>query len=215
MIHRRRGKKGWFGNFLLNFVFSIGLLFSLSLGISSCTKKDFNELADGRPKLVLEEFFVGRSVAYGIFEDRFGNIRRQFRVNLSGQLDGRKLILDEDFLYDDGERASRTWVIDSLGRGANGIFLYEGQAADVNGTAQGKQLGNVLNWKYKIDLEMSGVSLGVHFDDWFYKQDNDVAINRAYVTKYGVDIGSVTIVFIRGETATSLWPLNLDEWPGS
>jgi hypothetical protein len=57
------------------------------------------------------------------------------------------------------------------------------------------------------------MSLKVHFDDWIYKQDEDIAINRAYVTKYGVDIGSVTIVFIRGKTALSLWPLQLDQWP--
>ena len=39
-----------------------------------------------QPRLVLEEFFAGRSAVYGIFEDRFGNLRRQFRVNLSGTL---------------------------------------------------------------------------------------------------------------------------------
>ena len=59
------------------------------------------------------------------------------------------------------------------------------------------------------------MSLDVHFDDWIYKQDEDIAINRAFVTKFGIEIGSVTIVFIRGKTASSLWPLSLDEWPRS
>ena len=186
---------------------------ALSLGIASCARKDVSTLAGYQPRLVLEEFFAGRSVAYGIFEDRFGNLRRQFRVNLSGTLDGNRLVLDEEFLYDDGERASRRWTIDRLESASDGTVTYTGRAADANAAAQGMQIGNALNWQYDITLELSGMSLDVHFDDWIYKQDEDIAINRAFVTKFGVEIGSVTIVFIRGKTASSLWPLSLDEWP--
>ena len=192
---------------------SVGVLVAFSLGIAACARKDVGTLASHQPGLVLEEFFTGQSVAYGIFEDRFGNLRRQFRVNLSGKLDGNRLVLDEEFLYDDGERASRTWTIDRLGPASDGTVHYTGRAADVKAAAQGLQVGNALNWRYDITLEMSGISLDVHFDDWIYKQDEDIAINRAFVNKFGVEIGSVTIVFIRGKTASNLWPLSLDEWP--
>ena len=94
-----------------------------------------------------------------------------------------------------------------------GLATFQGQADDVKLAARGVQAGNALNWQYEISLEMSGTNLNVHFDDWIYKQDEDVAINRAFVTKFGVEIGSVTIVFIRGKTASTLWPLELDEWP--
>ena len=94
-----------------------------------------------------------------------------------------------------------------------GLATFQGQADDVKLAAQGVQAGNALNWQYDISLEMSGTNLNVHFDDWIYKQDEDVAINRAFVTKFGVEIGSVTIVFIRGKTASTLWPLELNEWP--
>jgi hypothetical protein len=199
----------------MNFAVLGGLLLALSIGIAGCARKDVGELAGHQPRLALEEFFAGQSVAYGIFEDRFGNLRRQFRVNLSGEWDGKTLILDEKFLYDDGERASRTWTIDRLGRDANGAIAYQGRASDVKAVATGTQVGNALNWQYDITLEMSGVNLDVHFDDWIYQQDEDIAINRAFVSKFGVTIGSVTIVFIRGNTASSLWPLRLDKWPSS
>ena len=215
MRKQRRYKKSQFGRLLINFVMSAGMLVALSLGIAACARKDVSTLAKHQPRLVLEEFFAGRSVAYGIFEDRFGNLRRQFRVNLSGELDGNRLVLDEEFLYDDGERASRTWTIDRLVSSSDGTVNYSGRAADVKAAAHGVQAGNALNWHYDITLEMSGMNLGVHFDDWIYKQDEDIAINRAFVTKFGVEIGSVTIVFIRGETASNLWPLSLDEWPRS
>ena len=213
MRKQRRHKKSWFGRLLINFVMSAGVLVALSLGIAACARNDVSTLASYQPRLVLEEFFSGRSVAYGIFEDRFGNLRRQFRVNLSGELDGNRLVLDEEFLYDDGERASRTWTIDRVGIASDGTVNYSGRAADVKAAAHGVQVGNALNWRYDITLEMSGMSLDLHFDDWIYKQDEDIAINRAFVTKFGVEIGSVTIVFIRGKTASSLWPLSLDEWP--
>jgi hypothetical protein len=53
----------------------------------------------------------------------------------------------------------------------------------------------------------------VHFDDWIYKQDEEVAINRAYISKYGIEIGSVTIVFLRGKAAAAVGPLDLSQWP--
>ncbi len=215
MRKQRRHKKSWFGWLLINLVMSAGVLVALSLGFAACARQDVGTLASHQPRLVLEEFFVGRSVAYGIFEDRFGNLRRQFRVNLSGELDGNRLVLDEEFLYDDGERASRTWTIDRLKSASDGTVSYSGRAADVKAAAHGVQAGNALNWQYDITLEMSRMSLDVHFDDWIYKQDEDIAINRAFVTKFGVEIGSVTIVFIRGKTASNLWPLSLDEWPSS
>ena len=213
MRKQRRHKQSWFGRLLINFVVPAGVLVALSLGIAACARKDVGTLSSHKPRLVLEEFFSGESVAYGIFEDRFGNLRRQFRVNLSGALDGNRLVLNEEFLYDDGERASRSWTIDRLGSASDGAVNYTGRAADVKATAHGVNAGNALNWRYDITLEMSGINLDVHFDDWIYKQDEDIAINRAFVTKYGVEIGSVTIVFIRGKTASNLWPLSLDGWP--
>ena len=52
----------------------------------------------------------------------------------------------------------------------------------------------------------------MHFNDWIYQQSDEIAINRAYVSKFGVNIGSVTLVFLRGKTAKSIGPLNLKNW---
>ena len=105
---------------------------------------------------MLEEFFAGETIALGIFEDRFGNLRRQFRVNLQGTITGNQLVLDETFLYDDGEKASRVWVIDNLGRSEDGSFRYQGRADDVEGQAEGRISGSGLNWQYDVTLDMVG-----------------------------------------------------------
>ena len=200
------------GGGLLRLLLAVGVLITLFGGLSACAKKDVTHLAERGPPLALEQFFEGESVAYGIFEDRFGNLRRQFRVNLQGTVSGNRLVLDEQFLYEDGEKAQRVWTIDKLDSGADGTVSYEGQASDIKGRASGRVSGDGLNWRYDVALNMDGRELEVHFDDWIYRQSEDVAINRAYVRKFGVEIGSVTIVFLRGKAAAAIGPLNLDKW---
>ena len=84
----------------------ISLIVILLNGCSSNNMKDFENKT---PKLNLFEFFKGETVAYGIFEDRFGKLRRQFRVKINGSVDQNILTLDEKFIYDDGEKATRIW----------------------------------------------------------------------------------------------------------
>ena len=178
---------------------------------TGCSQTDMKEFQNNTPKLDLFEFFAGETIAYGIFEDRFGNLKRQFRVNINGKIDNQILTLDEDFLYDDGEQAKRIWKIEKKINN-NKKIIYEGQADDVKGKAFGSISGNALNWSYDIYLNIKGSDIKVHFNDWIYKQSEDLAINRAYVSKFGINIGSVTLVFLRGNTAKNIGPLNLQKW---
>ncbi len=193
-------------------VLAIALLSGLSVGISACARNNITTLADRTPKLDLSTFFEGQTVALGIFEDRFGNLRRQFRVVLEGMVDGDVLTLDETFIYDDGEQDFRKWIIRRAGKGKDGEVLYEGSAEDITGVASGAISGNALNWEYDVVLSIDGRNVEVHFDDWIYQQHEDVAINRAYVSKFGIEIGSVTIVFLRGDAADAISPLDLKRW---
>ena len=185
-------------------------LFILLL-FTGCSQTDMKEFQNNTPKLDLFEFFAGETIAYGIFEDRFGNLKRQFRVNINGKIDNQILTLDEDFLYDDGEQAKRIWKIEKK-IDNNQKIIYEGQADDVEGKASGSISGNALNWSYDIYLNIKGSDIKVHFNDWIYKQSEDLAINRAYVSKFGINIGSVTLVFLRGNTAKNIGSLNLQKW---
>ena len=187
------------------------LTFFLLLLIAGCSQTDMKEFQNNTPKLDLFSFFEGDTIAYGIFEDRFGNLKRQFRVNINGKVKNQILTLDEDFLYDDGEQAKRIWKIEKKIDNAQNI-TYEGQAKDVEGKAFGSISGNTLNWSYDIYLNIKGSNIKVHFNDWIYKQSEDLAINRAYVSKFGINIGSVTLVFLRGDTSDQIGPLNLKKW---
>ncbi len=185
------------------------------LAFGSCARHDVSVHSDRRPTFDLFDFFDGKSVAYGIFEDRFGNLRRQFRVEITGKKQDGRLILDEKFIYDDGEQDQRVWVIErSTDMSDSMAVSYVGRAEDISGSAAGTVSGNAMSWRYDIDLNLSGRQMRVSFDDYIYQMDEDIAVNRAYVSKWGVEIGSVTLVFLKGRLADPLLPVNLQSWQG-
>jgi len=158
---------------------------------TGCASSSSLEQFEAAPRqLVLEEYFAGETTAYGLFEDRFGKVRRQFKVDITGEVEGNRLTLTEKFVYDDGERDTRVWEIDILGNGQ-----YRGTAGDVPVPAVGQVSGNAFNWKYKVDLKVGDSVWNVGFNDWMFLMEDDVLINRAYVTRYGIEIGQVTIAF--------------------
>jgi hypothetical protein len=152
------------------------------------------DFAEQQPELLLENYFAGQTRAWGIFEDRFGNLRRQFTVDIDGTWNGEELVLDERFSYSDGETDRRVWRIRK--RGDRG---YEGRADDVVGTAVGEARGNALNWRYTMDLKVGDGSWRVTFDDWMFLQPDGVLINRARVSKWGITVGEATIFFVKDE----------------
>lgn len=146
---------------------------------------------EGRsPRLVLEDFFEGRTQAWGLIEDRFGRLRGQFKARVEGERSDDGLRLDEHFSYDDGRRDQRTWLLRSLGDGR-----YEGRTQDLVGTAQGRVVGSAFHWRYRMRLPIGGHRLVASFDDWMFLQEDGVLINRARVAKLGVTLAQVTILF--------------------
>lgn len=144
------------------------------------------------PRFAPEIYFNGRVRAWGIFEDRFGKLRRQFAVTINGEWDGRTLTLTEDFAYADGEIERRVWTINRIDP-----HTYSATADSIVGTASGKTFGNVIEWRYVFALTVGRRQWHVQFDDWMFQQDDDVVINRARVSKWGFEIGSTTIFFQR------------------
>ena len=158
--------------------------------LGACQSMKIEDFRGTTPRLVLEEYFAGETKAWGIFEDRFGNLRREFKVDIQGTWDGRTLTMVEDFLYADGEVDQRIWRIEKVGDN-----LYRGRADDVLGTAEGVVEGKALTWTYDMILNVGGTDLKVRFTDWMFQQDDEVLINRASVTKFGIELGTVTLFF--------------------
>jgi hypothetical protein len=155
---------------------------------------------EGRqPRFVLEDYFAGDTKAWGIVRDRFGVVRRQFTVDMTGTWDGDTLTLDEHFVYDDGATDRRTWTVRRIDE-----HTYEGRAADVVGAATGRSFGNALNWRYTLALPIGGRTWHVDFDDWMLLQPDDVLINRADMSKFGIHIGEIVLFFRKDAAAANV-----------
>jgi hypothetical protein len=163
--------------------------------LTGCANMKPDNFANGEPAFVLESYFAGKTRAWGIFEDRFGNVRRQFVVDIDGTWDGKLLTLNENFVFNDGEKSFRQWRITK-----NEDGTYEGRADDVIGVASGIASGNALNWSYVLDLKIGENStMHVKFDDWMFLQPGGVVLNRARMSKFGVELGQVTLSFMKLE----------------
>ena len=166
------------------------------LFLAACTGKpalDDPKLSDR--ELNLEEFFEGRTAAYGQFQDVFGTVRRRFEVEITGTWDGQTLKLIEDFVYEDGSTEQRIWTLEKTG-----AETWQGTAPGVDGVATGEERGDTFNWRYTIDLPIPSAdgeteTLRVAFDDWMWLLSDDRLLNIAYMKRFGIDIGQVIITF--------------------
>lgn len=160
-------------------------------GLAACTGKPaLDDPKLSQAEFNLEDFFDGHVTAQGQFQDVFGTVRRRFVVEITGVWDGRVLTLTEDFSYADGSKEQRIWSLTKTG-----AQTWQGTAPGVIGTAQGEERGDTFNWTYQIDLPVPDGTMRVRFDDWMWQLSETRVLNRAYMKKYGVDIGEVIITF--------------------
>ena len=168
------------------------LSFILIFLLSNCRDMNPEEYKNTEPKIKIEEYFLGDVKAWGIFQGRSGKVKRQFTAKMNGSFDGQDFILNEDFSWNDGEEQQRRWTIKKTGD-----HNYEGTAADVVGVAKGISYGSAFKFEYNLLIPFKNKKIKVRFDDWIFKQDDKVAINRAIVTKFGFKVGELTVFFVK------------------
>lgn len=168
------------------------LLLALVLSVASCGSVDVARYAEQQPALDLQRFFSQPVKAWGMFQKRNGEVAKRFEVNIVSRREGNNLILDERFLYSDGTRQRRVWTLTPEGQGR-----WSGRAADVVGVAEGQVAGNTLHWRYRLNLPVNDSTYEMSMDDWMYLMDEDTLINRTSMSKFGVEVGQVTLFFRR------------------
>ncbi|KPV94900.1 hypothetical protein AN214_03076 [Pseudoalteromonas sp. P1-9] len=164
------------------------LIMALTILISACSSPDINDYTGTSPELKLERFFNGKLTAHGVVLDRSGALTRRFSVDLLGTWQEDKGKLEEWFVYDDGEKQTRTWYLENLGDGN-----YKGTANDVVGTAMGMAKGSALYWRYQLVIDYQGEPLEVTLDDWMFLINEKRLINRTEIIKFGIKVGEVIL----------------------
>ena len=148
------------------------------------------DFKDQKPRLIIEEYLSGNIKAWGILQNRSGKVIRQFSADLNGKWDGKQLVLDEKFIWNDGEIQTRQWKIDKIDE-----HNYEGTAGDVVGKAKGYSYGPAFKFEYVLLVPVKGREMKITFDDWIFMQDEKIAINRATLTKFRFKVGELTVFF--------------------
>ena len=164
--------------------------FIIIFTLLGCSNMKIENFVNAKPEFNLMEFFEGSVQAWGIVEDRFGNLRRQFTVDMTGVIENDTLTLEEDFVYADGEIDKRIWKFSKFDEKS-----YKGLANDIIGEAVAKEQGNAFNMKYKMDLDLGFGELRVNFNDWMFRIDESTIINKATINKFGLNIATVTLFF--------------------
>ena len=150
------------------------------------------DFKDQKPRLVIEKYLSGNVKAWGVLQNRSGKVTRQFKADLNGKWDGNTLILDEIFNWNDGEKQTRKWTIKKIDE-----HNYEGTASDVVGKAIGYSYGPAFKFEYVLLVPIKGKNIKITFDDWIFMQDERIAINRATMTKFGIKVAELTVMFVK------------------
>jgi hypothetical protein len=168
----------------------LSLVLVASFVLTGCASPAAADYAGEKPVLDLKTYFNGDLTAHGMFSDRSGKVVRRFVVTMKCTWQGSDGVLDESFVYSDGEKQRRVWRLKQLADGR-----YTGVADDVVGEAKGQSAGNAFQWSYTLRLPVDGKTYEVQFDDWMYLIDDHVMLNKAVMSKFGLRLGEVTLAF--------------------
>lgn len=146
------------------------------------------------PTLMLQDYFLGHVKGYGMVQKRSGEVRRRFVVDMNGHWEKNHFILNEDFVFDDGEKQHRVWDFTSLTP-----HQFSGTAPDITGITHGAQAGNAINMKYVLQVPVNGKHYDINMDDWLFSIDKKVLLNRATMKKFGFTVGYITASFYKND----------------
>ena len=164
--------------------------FTLALaGCSSVTPDDYQ----GRtPAFEPESFFNGALTAHGVVKDFSGKAIRHFSADIAGCWDEGVGTLDEDFVFDDGEKQKRIWTLTP-----DGDQTYIGTAGDVVGDGFARWQGNAMFLDYTLRIELEDGPIDVKIDDRMYRVSENVVINESKMRKLGFGVGEILLTIIR------------------
>jgi hypothetical protein len=165
---------------------------AFTLGLSGCAATGVEQYRAEKPELKLEHYLNGQLDGWGMFQGRSGEVKKRFHVLIDAKWTGDTGVLDESFTWSDGTTSKRIWTLKKQPDGR-----YIGTADDVVGEAIGEVAGNALRWRYVMALPVDGKTYHVDFDDWMFLIDDKAMLNRSFMSKWGFNLGEVTLSFVK------------------
>ncbi len=156
--------------------------------VCGCSNLDISQYKNQEPHLDLQAYLNGNISGVGIVQDRNHNVTKRFKFNGRGYWNGDNGTFDEIIAYSDGKVESRTWSFKKISESS-----FEATTPDVIGKASIKLSGNSMNWQYTMNIKVDNSTYAINFDDWMFLMDGGKIINRNYFTKFGLNVGELTL----------------------
>jgi len=161
---------------------------------AGCSSMQIEDFTGAKPEFIPQEYFNGKLMAYGIVKDRSGKIIRSFKGELYGSWDANGVgTLDEYFVYNDGEKQRRTWMLSPT----DDPKKFIGTAGDIVGQAPMVANGNTVMIDYTMRVPYGNGTIDIDVRDWLHLQENGVIINHSKMKKFGIQVGELVITIIK------------------
>ena len=157
--------------------------------LTGCAAVRVVDYADCTPTLIPEAFFDGALQAHGVVKNRGGKVIRSFNAEIKAHWSGSVGTLEEDFVFDDGEKQRRVWT---LTRQTDGRYI--GTAGDVIGEAKGEIAGNSMFLKYVLAVPYGNGTIKLTIDDRMYLVAPNILVNESEMRKFGLRVGQIILV---------------------
>lgn len=167
---------------------SLACLFSL-IGLTACSNHS-SSTESLKPFIPLESFFNGKLTAQGLVKNRQGEITRTFHADINASWTAEGIgTLDEQFLFDDGEKQQRIWTLKR-----QDSQHYSATANDVEGEHLLTVTGRHLKMKYPLSIRYKNKPLTLSVDDRLYIVNDSTLLNESTLKKFGFKVGSILLV---------------------
>jgi hypothetical protein len=146
---------------------------------------------DGANKMDMKQFFDGNIEAFAIKQDANGKIIATFTAKINGKWEDNKGVIQQNFLYSDGAKDSRTWLVTLDTDGT-----FEAVGHNVSVPAKGKQIGNAAQSNYSLNLSSKTGKEEVNFEDKMYLVDeNSMIMISDFGNKKSEKVASGKIIY--------------------
>ena len=167
---------------------TISLLLLATL-LCACSQVNVSDYQNNQPALVAEEFFNGKLTAHGVLKNRSGKVIRHFNADIVAYWRDGVGTLEEDFIFDDGEKQRRVWTLVAQGDGR-----YTATAGDVIGESTAEVAGNSMFLNYVLRVPYNDSTIDLTIDDRMYLVSDKILINESKMKKFGIRVGEILLV---------------------
>lgn len=164
----------------------LAILILASFSIASCSNSTLKQYANQNPKIDIKTYFNGDIESWGFVEDEDGKVTRRFTAKINGKWSGSKGVIQEEFIFNNGEKDGRTWMV-TVDDGNN----FTAIAHDIIGSAKGSGYGNTIAINYVLTVLEGKNKSNVSTKDMVYLIDDRSAISVARMSRFGFKKGKI------------------------